>query len=311
MHRITVAVLLALVTATGAFAQNKKKNEQVGPDKKETKKKKAKETPEAPPVAFDTTDQFIIDPATQVPLTVNLKAEEEEEEEKKEDKKKKKKQKKNVYFGLKTKKGFARKGSGDRAVLQLFRYMKKYEAPDPYVRDVYWYDTKRKQIRTSHNIDPKKALVLHGPYREITEDGEVLEQGMFYKGTKHGRWTRYNRREILLDKEKYTRGWPRESEIEYYDKDQQTKVKEVIPVEYGAEEGYYFYFHPGGRVAVEGEYQEGKKVGLWTEYYDYEKRAKKQIKYPDDPYDEKTQPYIAKEWNPEGQVVYDYKKDRQ
>ena len=298
MHRITVAVLLALVAITGAFAQDKKKKEQ-------------KEATEAPEVALDTTDQFIIDPATQVPLTVNLEAEEEEEEEKKKDKKKKKKQKKNVYFGLKTKKGFSRKGAGDNAVLELFRYMKRYEEPDPYVRDVYWYDTKRKQIRTTHNIDPKKALVLHGPYKKITEDGEVLEQGMFYKGTKHGRWTRYNRKDILLDKEKYTRGWPRESEIEYYDKDQRAKVKEVIPVEYGEEEGYYFYFHPGGRVAVEGEYQEGKKVGLWTEYYDYEKRAKKQIKYPDDPYDEETKPYIAKEWNPEGQVVYDYKKDRQ
>ena len=257
---------------------------------------------------MDTTDQFIIDPATQVPLTVNLEADEEEEDEKKD--KKKKKQKKNVYFGLKTKKGFSRKGAGERTELELFRYLKNYEEPDPYVRDVYWYDTKRKQIRTTHNITKNKALILHGPYKRITEDGEVLEQGMFYKGTKHGRWTRYDRKEILLDKEKYTHGWPRESEITFYDEEQRTKVKEVIPVEYGEEEGYYFYFHPGGRVAVEGEYQEGRKVGLWTEYYDYEKRAKKQIKYPDDPYDEVTKPHIAKEWNPQGQVVYDYQENK-
>lgn len=298
MYRTLLLTLLSFITLTHAVAQNRK----------DGKKKKETETPEAPTAAFDTTDQFIIDPTTQVPLTVNLEAEEEEEEEEKDDKKKKK-VKKNLYFGLKTKKGFSRKGAGNNSVLELFRYLKKYEEPDPYVRDVYWYDTKRKQIRTTHNIDRKKALILHGPYKKITEDGEVLEQGMFYKGTKHGRWTRYNRREILVDKEKYTRGWPRESEIEYYDKDQRAKVKEVIPVEYGEEEGYYFYFHPGGRVAVEGEYREGKKVGLWTEYYDYEKRAKKQIKYPDDPYDE-AKPYISKEWNPEGQVVYDYKKDK-
>ena len=299
MHRTVALTLITLVSLTGALAQNKKDNSA----------KKSSETPEAPTVSYDTTDQFIIDPATQVPLTVNLEAEEEEAEEEKDDKKKKKKQKKNVFFGLKTKKGFSRKGAGNQAVLELFRYLKRYEAPDPYVRDVYWYDTKRKQIRTTHNIDPKKALILHGPYKKITEDGEVLEQGMFYKGTKHGRWTRYNRKEILVDKDKYTRGWHRESEITYYDKDERQKVKEVIPVEYGEEEGYYFYFHPGGRVAVEGEYREGKKVGMWTEYYDYEKRAKKQIKYPDDPYDEETQPYISKEWNPEGQVVYDYKKE--
>ncbi|MGB3849528.1 MAG: hypothetical protein WA958_06135 [Tunicatimonas sp.] len=303
MYRIIIVALMVTTTNSMLFAQTKQKE----------KTNRAVDAPrvdapraDAPEVALDTTDQFIIDPTTQVPLTVNLEADEEKEDEEK-DKKKKKKQKKNVYFGLKTKKGFSRKGAGERAELELFRYLKSYQEPDPYVRDVYWYDTKRKQIRTTHNINKKKALILHGPYKKITEDGEVLEQGMFYKGTKHGRWTRYSRKEILLDKEKYTHGWPRESEITYYDEDQRAKVKEVIPVEYGQEEGYYFYFHPGGRVAVEGEYQEGKKVGLWTEYYDFEKRAKKQIKYPDDPYDEKTKPHIAKEWNPQGQVVYDYK----
>lgn len=296
MHRIVLVALFLAVATNVGFAQDKKDSE-----------KKAQAAEETPGIALDTTDQFIIDPATQVPLTVNLEADEEEEDEKKD---KKKKYKKNVYFGLKTKKGFSRKGAGERTELELFRYLKTYQEPDPYVRDVYWYDTKRKQIRTTHNITKNKALILHGPYKRITEDGEVLEQGMFYKGTKHGRWTRYDRKEILLDKEKYTHGWPRESEIAFYDEEQRTKVKEVIPVEYGEEEGYYFYFHPGGRVAVEGEYQEGKKVGLWTEYYDYEKRAKKQIKYPDDPYDEATKPHIAKEWNPQGQVVYDYKENK-
>jgi antitoxin component YwqK of YwqJK toxin-antitoxin module len=297
MHRIALVLIVVATTTSALTAQSRKEKKKEELNSSEV---------DAPGVALDTTDQFIIDPTTQVPLTVNLEADEEKEEEEKD--KKKKKQKKNVYFGLKTKKGFSRKGSGEQAELQLFRYLKNYENPDPYVRDVHWYDTKRKQIRTTHNIDKKKALILHGPYKKITEDGEVLEQGMFYKGTKHGRWTRYNRKEILLDKEKYTRGWPRESEITYYDEDQRAKVKEVIPVEYGEEEGYYFYFHPGGRVAVEGEYQEGKKVGVWTEYYDFEKRAKKQIKYPDDPFDDETKPHIAKEWNPQGQVVYDYKE---
>lgn len=294
LYRTIISLLILTLVASEGVAQ---------------KKKNKKKDDEEVPVALDTTDQFIIDPATQVPLTVNLEAEEEEEEEEKGKKKKKKKRKKNVFFGIKTKKGFTRKGVAGKTVLEQFRYMKKYEEPNPYVRDVYWYDTKRKQIRTTHNITEKKALILHGPYKKVTQDGEVLEEGMFYKGTKHGRWMRYNRKEILVNKEKYTRGWPRESEITYYDKNERKAVKEVIPVEYGEEEGYYFYFHPKGRVAVEGEYQEGKKVGFWTEYYDYEQRAKKQIKYPDDPYDEQTKPYITKEWNPEGQVVYEYKPE--
>lgn len=255
----------------------------------------------------DTTDRFIIDPATKVPLTINL--EEEEEEEEKETKKKKKKRKRNVYYGVKTKKGFTKSGYGGQMVIEQFHYLKKFEKPDPYVRDVYWYDKKRKQIRTTHNIKEDKALILHGPYKKTTEDGEVLAEGVFYKGTKHGRWTYYNKKNILMDKEKYSKGWPRDSEITYYDKDKRENLKEVIPVEYGEKEGYYFFFHKSGRVAVEGEYQLGKKVGIWTEYYDYEGRAKKQIKYPDDPYDEEIRPYTMKEWNPQGQVVYEYKKE--
>ncbi len=260
-------------------------------------------------VAADTADArngFIIDPATKIPLTINLNEEEEEEEDTL--KIEEKKPKRNVFFDLKTKKGFTKSGYAGQTIIEQFRYLKSYEDPDPYVRDVYWYDTKRKQIRTTHNIDKKKALILHGPYKKITADGEVLEKGMFYKGTKQGRWTKYNKNFILMDKEKYTKGWPRESEVAYYNPDKRDKLKEVIPIEYGEKEGYYFYFHQSGRVAVEGEYQLGKKVGLWTEYYDYDRRPKKQIKYPDDPFDKKARPYVTKEWSPEGQVVYDYKK---
>jgi antitoxin component YwqK of YwqJK toxin-antitoxin module len=258
------------------------------------------------PVPLDTVGQFILDPATQVPLTINLDAEEEEEE--KEGKKKEKKRKKNVFYDIKTKKGYAESGYGQDVIIELFHYLKEYEAPNPYVRDIYWYDTNRKQIRTTRNIQKDKAEILHGPYQKITEDGEVLEEGIFYKGTKHGRWTRYNKEYILQDKEKYSKGWPRDSEITYYDEDKQVNLKEVIPIEYGLREGYYFYFHPSGQVAVEGEYRQGQKVGLWTEYYDYKTLLpKKQIKYPDDPFAE-VSPYTSKEWAPDGKVVYEYKK---
>ncbi|MEO0331442.1 MAG: hypothetical protein AAF223_07130 [Bacteroidota bacterium] len=292
--------LLCLLILTGlslslAFAQDEK-------DKKE--EEEAVEKTFAP----DTSDIFLVDPATQVPLTVNLEAEEEEEKEEKKAKKKKKR-KKNVFYNIKTKKGFARSARGGNDVIETFHYLKEFEMPDPYVRDVYWYDTKRKQIRTTHNITKNKALILHGPYKKMTVDNEILEEGIFYKGTKHGRWTKYSKKDILLDKEKYTRGWPRESEITYYDEGTRKKPQEVVPVEYGEKEGYYFYFHPSGRIAVEGEYQEDQKVGIWTEFYDYDRRPKKQIKYTDDPYDNETRPYTMKEWSPEGKVVYEHKKD--
>ncbi|MEM9834428.1 MAG: hypothetical protein AAF944_27615 [Bacteroidota bacterium] len=295
MRYLLNSLLLLGLTLSSAFAQDEK-------DKKEEV-----ETVEKT-FAPDTSDIFLVDPATQVPLTVNLEAEEEEEKEEKKAKKKKKR-KKNVFYDIKTKKGFARSARGGTDVIEIFHYLKEFEMPDPYVRDVYWYDTKRKQIRTTHNITKNKALILHGPYQKMTIDNEILEEGIFYKGTKHGRWTKYSKKDILLDKEKYTRGWPRESEITYYDEGTRKKPQEVIPVEYGEKEGYYFYFHPSGRIAVEGEYQEDQKVGIWTEFYDYDRRPKKQIKYTDDPYDDETRPYTMKEWSPEGKVVYEHKKN--
>ncbi|MFP4096288.1 MAG: toxin-antitoxin system YwqK family antitoxin [Cyclobacteriaceae bacterium] len=267
----------------------------------------AQTSTEEEPLPLDTAGQFILDPATKVPLTINMDAEEEEEEEKSE--KKEKKRKRNVFYDIKTRKGFTKSGYGQDVIIETFYILKNYEQPDPYVRDIYWYDTKRKQVRSTPNVQKDKAQILHGPYRKMTEDGEVLEEGVFYKGTKHGRWTRYNKNFILLDKQKYSKGWPRDSEITYYDRDERTKLTEVIPIEYGQREGYYYYFHESGEIAVEGEYQQGKKVGLWTEYYDYARTRlpKKQIRYPDDPFDE-TPPYTFKEWDPQGKVTFDYSK---
>src|SRR5688572_1271428 len=49
---------------------------------------------------------------------------------------KKKKVKKRVYYGIKTKKGFTRKGFGDKVTYELFYYLKKSEKPSTFVRDI-------------------------------------------------------------------------------------------------------------------------------------------------------------------------------
>ena len=77
---------------------------------------------------------------------------------------KKKKPKKGVYYGIKTKKGFARKGVGQNVELELFSFIKEPTEPDKYVRDIYWYDYDRQQIRKTRTFDPSKGVLLHGPY---------------------------------------------------------------------------------------------------------------------------------------------------
>lgn len=216
--------------------------------------------------------------------------------------KKKKKVKKKVFYGVKTKKGFTRKGQGDRITYELFYILKKSEKPQTFVRDIYWYDFTRREIRKTTAFDPAKGVLLHGPYEKRQGD-VVLEKGIFYKGTRHGRWMKYNRDSTLVDKDRYYRGWPKESLVSYYDPQERKRIKEMTPIEYGEREGYYYYFHENGTLGVQGEYLWDEKVGDWTEYYPNGKR-KKIITYPKEPFDAGIRPYVKAEWNDKGKELY-------
>lgn len=215
---------------------------------------------------------------------------------------KKKKIKKKVYYGIKTKKGFTRKGTGDKVTYELFYYLKKSDKPQTFVRDIYWYDFTRREIRKTTIFDPEKGVLLHGPY-EKRQGQIVLEKGIFYKGTRHGRWMKYNRDSTLVDKERYYHGWPKESLVSYYDPQQRKRMKEMTPVEFGEKEGYYYFFHENGQLAVQGEYHWDEKVGDWTEFYANGKR-KKILAYPKEPFDETVRPFIKAEWNDKGKEIY-------
>lgn len=252
------------------------------------------------PAKADTIEVEELDLTAESTATINLEVEKEEEE----TVEAKKKRKKNVFYGLKTRKGFTRKGFGDREVITLFNYLKDYQDPNPYIRDVYWYDTESGQIKISSNINKNTARILHGPYKRLLGD-QVIEEGIFYVGTKHGRWTEHNSNDILMNKQKFIKGWPKESQITYYDP-KGNHVKEVIPIEHGEEEGIYYYFHDNGQVAVMGEYQYGEKVGVWREFYKNRARRKKEIQYKKDPFERNFLPYVLREWDESGKLVYSH-----
>lgn len=237
------------------------------------------------------------------PLTIELA--EEVEEEVAEVEKKEKKVNPKIYYGIKTKRGFANSGFGDRTVVELFYYLKEFEGPSNYTSDFYWYDFKKKKIVNSTKVTPGYAGVLHGHYIKKMGD-QVLEDGYFYKGVKHARWVRFNRFDILQDKEYYWKGWPRESMLSYYDY-KKTQLKEVIPIHYGERHGDYYAFHKNGSIAVVGKYMYDRKVGTWREYYE-NKRIKRELNYPEEPFDFKTPPQIMKEWDTSGKLIYDRRK---
>lgn len=239
-------------------------------------------------------ERFTID----TPVTLDFKKEEEEETEKP----KKKKPKKKVYYGVKTRKGYTKKGVGDRVVYELFYVLKTPERPETFVRDIYWYDYTRREIRKTATFDPAKGVLLHGPYEKRQGD-ILLEKGIYYKGTKHGRWMKYNRDSVLLDKEKYYKGWPRESLVSYFDPGTHRKMKEITPIEFGEKEGFYYRFFENGKIAVMGEYQWDQRVGDWIENYPDGKR-KRIITYPEEPFDESIPSYIKVEWDEKGKEIY-------
>ncbi len=219
---------------------------------------------------------------------------------------KKKKPKRKTFYGIKTRKGYTRKGFGDKITIELFYTLKKPDKPTDFVRDIYWYDYTRHEIRRTGNFDPKKGVLLHGPYKKL-QGTTVLEEGIFYKGAKHGRWMKYDRHDILDDKEKYYKGWPKESLVTYYDANEHKKVKEMIPVEIDEREGFYFMFHENGNIAVTGEFKWDQKVGDWIENYPNGKR-KKIVSYPKEPFDKSARPFVRKEWDEKGKEIFSSNK---
>ncbi len=219
---------------------------------------------------------------------------------------KKKKPKKKVFYGIKTKKAFTRKGYGDKTTIELFYVLKSKvpEKPTGFARDVYWYDFTRKELRKTSTgaFDVKKGVLAHGPYKRMVGDA-TIEEGIFYKGTKHGRWMQYDRQNLVQDKEKYYKGWPKESLVTYYDPNERKKIKEITPIEYGEKEGYYYLFHENGQIAVVGEYHWGERINDWIENYSTGKR-KKTISYPKEPFDKDFKPFVKKEWDEKGKEIY-------
>ena len=224
-----------------------------------------------------------------------------------ENKDKKKKRKKNVYFGYRVKKGFARQGKGKNQVVETFYYLREFQQPNDYVLDKHFYDVKKKKIFKTRTIDPGKTkmLILHGPYTKKRGD-VVIEQGHFYVGTKHLRWETFRADNILTQRQHFNKGFLRDALITYYDA-AQTKVKEVLPYQYGEVQGEYLKFYENGQLEWQGMYDKGRKVGTWINYYDFRNRRQFEFQYPETSFDDPFEPVLVKQYDRHGTMVFEKK----
>lgn len=200
-------------------------------------------------------------------------------------------------------------GSGDRATVESFHVLKKYQSLDPYVRatETRWYDKKTKRLSSSIIKEKEQALLLHGSYKKYSGEN-LIEEGFYYNGLKDGRWVKYDAKFNLIDKMVWNRGFPAESRITYYDS-AHSQIKEVTPIVFGEVEGEFLQFYKEGQLMANGKYDDGKKVGRWVEYYRFRRQRKKEIQYPKSSWDEDFEPFVLREWDDKGKLLYDYTKD--
>ncbi|NIJ50850.1 toxin-antitoxin system YwqK family antitoxin [Dyadobacter arcticus] len=200
-------------------------------------------------------------------------------------------------------------GSGDRATVESFHVLKEYKPMNPYVRatETRWYDKKGKKLSSALVKETQQALPLHGSYKKYNGEN-LIEEGYYYMGVRDGRWVKYDTKYNLIDKIIWNRGFPAESRITYYDS-AHTQVKEVVPVAFGEVEGEYLAFYKEGQLMANGKYDEGKKIGRWVEYYQFRRQRKKEIQYPKTGWEEEFEPFVLREWDDKGKLLYDYTKD--
>jgi len=224
-------------------------------------------------------------------------------------KKKKRKQPKNKkeFLGYPIKRGYTKAGSSRKATIEQFYYLPEYVEPSRYAPAKYYYNTKEKKILRDATIDPKEARILHGPYKKMI-DRKVVEEGYYYIGTRHLRWENYrinkDEENILLNKIYYEKGFPRDAIVNYYDA-AKTKVKEVIPYADGKLNGEYVLFFESGLRAWDGQYEAGKKVGVWNEYWPFRNRKRYEWQYPQTADTEPAEPFLLKEYNRSSNLIYE------
>ena len=202
-----------------------------------------------------------------------------------------------------------RYGSGDRTTLETFHVLKEPKPLNNYARstETRWYDAKSKKLSSAIIKDKEKSLLLHGSYKKYVGEN-LIEEGFYYMGVKDGRWVKYDTKFNLVDKAVWDKGFPAESRITYYDS-AHTKVKEVTPVMFGETTGEFLQFYDEGQLMASGKLDHGKKVGRWVEYYQYRRQRKKEIQYPKTSWDEEFEPFVLREWDEKGKLLYDYTKD--
>ncbi|MBF9236080.1 hypothetical protein I2I05_01610 [Hymenobacter sp. BT683] len=221
------------------------------------------------------------------------------------------KKKKKVFLGEKIKRAFAKSGpKGRNQIIEVF-YFLKYPMPlNAYAPAHYYYDTKKRRILKLAAVeeDEPTLKILHGPYKKL-QNNQVIETGFYALGTRHLRWERFDRNGVLLSKVHYEMGFPRDANVSYYGEDR-AKINEVVPYVNGRLEGDYAKFLDNGQPDWRGQFENGKRVGIWTKYWGFRGRRHYEYQYAESGYDpEVAEPELVREYNRNATIIFDKEKN--
>ncbi len=222
------------------------------------------------------------------------------------------KKKKSIFMGERIKKGYVKSGpKGKNQRVEIFYYLRTFQQPNPYAPARYYFNPrKRKIFKANTELTPTTDKVLHGPYKML-QGGKVIETGYFALGTRHLRWEKFTRDNILVSKTHYEMGFPRDANITYYDGGQK-QVKEVIPYLNGKLEGDYVRYNENGQLEWSGQFENGKRIGTWDQYWGFRNtrnRLRYEYEYGESGYEpEITEPVLVKEYNRNGVLIYEKDK---
>ena len=222
---------------------------------------------------------------------------------------KKAKVRKNVFLGERIKKGFMKiSGSGKSQVIVVFYYLRAYKQPNPLAPAIYYYNPRKHKVFSTGEPDPSTDKILHGPYKKI-QNNKTLETGYFAYGTRHLRWEKFDAKGNLTAKTHYEMGFPRDANISYYDAGQ-TMIREVVPYVNGKLEGDYVKYTADGKREWAGKFENGHRIGEWTNYWDYKNYRHYVFQYAETGYEpEVEEPDLLREYSHGGSVIYDKEKN--
>ena len=276
-------------------------------------------TPEQPVVAMGadslthTADSLAGKPSLSTARKVILTKEQERiaKEAEKDTQRKAKKPKKNVFLGEKMKRAYVKSGpKGRNQKIEIFYFLKYPKPVSDYAPSHYYYDTKKHKILSLAAIEDEEPnlKILHGPYKKI-QNNKVLETGYYALGTKHLRWEKFDQNGVLLTKTHYEMGFPRDANVSYYGEDR-SLINEVVPYVNGKLEGDYAKFLLNGQPEWRGQFENGKRIGIWTKYWGFRSRRRYEYQYGESGYDpEVAEPELLKQYNRNAVLIYDKEKN--